>query len=127
MVALATRAAGQCDPPGEQGLQWHPVRMVEDGDVAWVMTSGVDTAGNPFQCSTLLRKQGESWLQDNHIKESVLATLPADFPPVKVSFEAKMADYVDKMQHFFRELETMVFRLGMEEGLNKSQQRTESQ
>jgi len=109
------------------GLSVNAVRMVEGGDVAWVMTSGVDTAGNPFQCSNFLRKQDEVWLQDNHLKESELATLPPDFPPVPPSFEAKMADYVDKMQHALRDLETTSFLIGVEQGIKDSQQGTESQ
>lgn len=109
------------------GLSVNAVRMGEGGDVAWVMTSGVDTAGNPFQCSNLLRKQGEVWRQDNHLKESELATLPPDFPPVTPSFEVKMTDYVDKMQHVLRDLETTSFLIGVEQGIKDSQQGTESQ
>ena len=44
MVALATQAAGQCDPLGEQGLQWHPVRMVEDAGHAGAIASILELA-----------------------------------------------------------------------------------
>ena len=44
MVALATQAAGQGDPPGEQGLQWHPVRMVEDAGHAAAIASILELA-----------------------------------------------------------------------------------
>ena len=104
------------------GMTVNAVRYSDTGERAWVMTSGIDSSGVPFQCSTLMRKKGEVWLQDNQPRESDLRSLPEDFPSVTSTFESRQLDWVELVGPSLRELETGVFKAGMIQGLRDGQQ-----
>jgi len=101
------------------GMSVDAVRLVNEGQNAWVLTTGVQADGQPFGCSNYFRKSGESWLQDSLPKEADIRTLPSDFPGVRRTYETELAAYEEAVSSVLRQVETTTFWLGMEVALGE--------
>lgn len=103
------------------GMAINAVRYSDTGDSAWVMTSGVNKSGVPFECSTLMRREGEFWRQDSQPRVVDLESLPEDFPAVTSTLESRQAQWVETVGPGLREFESTLFRAGMIAGIQASQ------